>query len=187
MNTKRTALFVLLAAGFATGLHASSVSPVFEVTPPGFGEPGETVGWGFSLTNTSNFLVVTGSEFRTTSPLGTYEDFISTDNFIVVGPSPESTTVAQAFDPVALTGVGAFHILPNAPTPAAITGTLEVDYSLFSEDPNDPNFDPGSVVVADANFTVLTSVQVVPEPGLWFPLAAFALAGFGVHRRRIVR
>src|SRR5262245_53600446 len=50
------------------------------------GMPGDIVGWGFTLTNTTDFLVVTGADFVPPSPLGVFNDFIG-PNFIVVGPA----------------------------------------------------------------------------------------------------
>lgn len=149
------------------------------------GLPGSTVGWGFTLTNTSDFLVVTGSSF-TASPLGTYEDFISSGpNLIVVGPSPESPTVTQLFDPASRMGIGAFHILDTAPAGVSIKGTLTIDYSLFSVSPNDPAFNPDlDTVVADASLSQAAAVQVLPEPGSWILI----LSGIGlcaaIHRQR---
>src|ERR1700676_1748172 len=68
------------------------------------GMAGSTVGWGFTITNTADFLLITSSDFCAgpiTSPcvnsLGTYTDFIASSQFVVVGPSPESSTVSQTF------------------------------------------------------------------------------------------
>ncbi len=148
------------------------------------GMPGSMVGWGFSLTNNADYLVVTGSSFVPASLYGTYQDYISTDNFIVVGPSPENTTVSQLFDPVALTGVGAFTIDSTAPDNISIGGNLVIDYSLFSQDPNNPAFDPGSLITADGVISAPAKVNITPEPApvLLTIIGALALLASGRNR-----
>jgi len=128
------------------------------------GAPGSTIGWGFTITNTSttDWLEVTSSSFTPATLLGTYTDF-TPFNFIVVGPAPESASVTQNFDPVALTGLGSFTISPSAPDGSSAIGQLSITYSLFSADPNDPNFDPDtSTVVADGFLCSASSGPLVP-------------------------
>ena len=100
---------IVLLGGAAIASHAATF---LTLTPSGSvsGLPGSTVGWGFSLVNTTNFLVVTSANFclnplnppacTTASPsVGVFHDFISTQpNAVIVGPAPESTTVAQTFN-----------------------------------------------------------------------------------------
>jgi hypothetical protein len=112
------------------------------------GAPGATVGWGFTLTNTTDFLVVSSSDFcvgAITSPcsnsLGTYTDFIG-PQFQVVGPSPENTSFTQSFNLLAQTGAGSFTINSSAPPGDSVIGEIVVTYDLYSVDPNNPNFDP---------------------------------------------
>jgi hypothetical protein len=181
---KRALTSLMFAGLLAAGAQAA---PVFTVIPFGGitgSGPGQTVGWGFTLINLSDFLVVTGSSFTPPSPLGTYEDYISTGpNLVVVGPAPESSTVTQFFNPTLRTGVGAFHIIASAPI-VTIHGTLTIDYALFSVSPNDPNFNPDTdTVVADAILSQPVTVAVVPEPGSWLLLSA-AVPVFLLLRRR---
>ncbi|MGH9350986.1 MAG: PEP-CTERM sorting domain-containing protein [Terriglobia bacterium] len=178
-------LCTLLLAGLCA-VYAQA-DPTLQLIPAGgvvAGAPGSTVGWGFMLTNTSDYLVVTGSSFTYNGPqYGTYQDIIGTDNFIVVGPAPESTTVTQDFNPVALTGVGEFTIDSTAPF-GAIKGTLAIDYSLFSVDPNDPSFNPDTdTVVADASLSQAAAVDATPEPAS-IVLMATGLILFEIFRRR---
>jgi hypothetical protein len=142
------------------------------------------VGWSFTIVNTADYLVVTGSSFTPSSLYGTYQDYIGTHNFVVVGPAPESTTVSQAFNISALTGVGAFTVNSTAPSGIKISGNLTIDYSLFSQDPNDPNFDPGaSLVVADATLTQPATVNIIPEPAsaLLLAVGLFSLCAGLAH------
>jgi hypothetical protein len=182
----KRALANLMFAGLLAA--SAQAAPVFTVIPFGGivgSGPGATVGWGFSLTNLSNFLLVTGSSFTPSSPLGTYEDYVSSGlNLVIVGPAPESSTVTQMFDPTKRTGVGAFHIIASAPV-TMIPGTLTIDYSLFSLSPNDPNFNPDTdALVADATLSQPVTVAVVPEPGSWFLLSAAAVPAALLRRRR---
>ena len=165
----------------------AEAAPVLLLTPPGgvtAGTPGSTVGFGFQITNLTDFLLVTGSSFTPSSPLVTYTDYIGT-NFIVVGPAPESPNVSQPFSSTAHTGVGAFSILGSAPVGVSVNGTLTVNYAIFSRSPNDPLFDPDTdLVTADAAFSQPVTVNVAPEPGTWWMLGAAAPVVIAVRRRR---
>jgi len=163
------------------------------------GAPGTTVGWGFTFTFTNdvNFAVITGSQFcaSTSSPLpdiclplspdlGSYTDFAGAQ-FLVAGPSPESPTVMQAFDNTALTGIGSFAIDPSAS--GTTSGIIVLTYDLFSQNPNDPAFDPnsfagGNYLTAAASVTA-APVAAVPEPAL-LPLTGAALLVMVLRRRR---
>lgn len=182
---KKAIMTLILGVGVVVAVQAD---PLFTLLPPSgavAGNPGSTVGWGFSLTNTTDYLLVTGAAFvPNPSPFGTFTDFISAVNFIVVGPG--QTTVTQAFDPIAETGVGEFQIAKFVPQGTSINGHIVIDYSLFSQNPNDPNFDPNSLLVADAQLFAAASVRVVPEPSSLVLLAGAVsslLAAVGVRRR----
>jgi hypothetical protein len=144
------------------------------------GAPGTTVGWGFTFTNDSDYAVITGTQFcdSTSSPLpaiclplapslGTYTDFAGLQ-FLVAGPSPENTTISQAFDQAAGTGIGSFDIDPGASGTAS--GIIVLTYDLFSVSPNDPAFSFGDEISGGNYLTAAASVTVapvapVPEPG----------------------
>ena len=181
-------LSLLSAAGVLAG-------PVASVQPGTLaGTPGATVGWGFTFTNTSDFALITSTQFCVgssgigtpcaLSPLGTYTDFTGF-NFVVAGPAPESTSVTQSFDAGALTGTGSFAISP-AILGGGSSGQIVFTYDLFSVSPNDPSFDPDFDTISVDNQVAAPaslSVQTVPEPAA-FLLAAPALALLALLRRR---
>jgi len=184
---------VLLGAAIA-----GQAATMLTLTPSGSvsGTAGSTVGWGFSLVNTTNFLVVTSANFClnplnppacTTAPssVGVFNDFISTQpNAVIVGPAPESTTVSQAFSVTNHTGIGSFVFAPGA-LPGTLSGSILLTYDLFSLSPNDPNFDPGTDLISTDNFLSATASAsvVIPEPST-SGLAAAGLALFSIVSRR---
>jgi hypothetical protein len=160
------------------------------------GLPGAIVGWGFTLTNTTNFLVVTSSDFCVgpiASPcvnaLGTYSDFIG-PNFLVVGESPEAASVSQSLNLATLTGVGSFQLNAGVTPGQSEIGKIVLTYDLYNVDPNDPTFNPvpdtisvGNLITTDASVSVAGSATV-PEPASIFlvGIGLFALRQ-GVRRR----
>lgn len=180
----KRALFSFLSIGLITA--CAQAAPMLVLSPSNgvvSGTPGSTVGWGFTLTNNTDYLVVTGSTFTPTSLYGNYQDYIGTDNFIVVGPSPESTSVSQSFDSTALTGVGGFTIDSTAPVGFSPSGALTIYYDLFSQDPNSPNFDPSSQIGSDDTLSQTVRVNITPEPAsLLLMSAGFLLLAGGLMR-----
>ena len=167
------ALFVL-----AFGSRAfADTAPTLTLDPTNgalVGPAGSTVGWGLTLSNPGDdFMVVSGSDFCVgviTSPcgnsLGTYTDFVG-QQFFVLGPSPESTSLVQAFDNSSQFGLGSFLINPGAT--GSVTGFIALSYDLFSVDPNGLGFNPdtdtisnGNLLTAPASVTVGTAAT--PEP-----------------------
>ena len=179
---------VLILAAAALFLPVAHAGAIFTPTSsPISGAPGDTVGWGFTISNDTNYLLITSADFAPATPLGTFTDFIGQFNFIVVGPSPESTSVSQTFDLNALTGVGSFAISPSAAPGSIIAGLLTLTYDLFSVSPNDPNFNPdidtvsnGNILTAAAQVDV-NGVNAVPEPAS-FGLVGLALLIGGISR-----
>lgn len=151
------------------------------------GLPGQTVGWGFTISNNSDFLVVSSSDFCVgpimspcANPLGTYTDFIG-PAFIVVGPPPESSSVTQVFDNVLQTGIGSLAINAGASLGALASGEIVLTYDLFSVSPNDPNFNPDTDTVATGlSLLAPTSVSVGTQPGTAPEPATLALFGIGL-------
>lgn len=167
----------------------SQAAPTLTLTPAGgaiSGAPGATVGWGFTLTNPTDYLVVTSAIFTPVTTLGTFTDFVSTFNFFVVGPAPDSTSVSQTFDVLSQTGIGSFAIDAGAAVGAVASGQIALTYDLFSLSPNDPLFDPGrdglsfgNTLAANASVTV----SPIPEPGNVLLLTTGLIVLYGVRRR----
>jgi len=170
----------------------ASATPTFALSPASgtiFGGPGQTIGWGFTITNTVDYLLVTSVNFLPTpsASIGTFTDFIAQFNFIVVGPSPESTTVSQAFNLGLQQGTGSFAISPTAVIGSKATGNLQFTYDLYSVSPNDINFDPTADAVSLGNVaSQAAEVDVTPEPAS-FVLVGSALAALGFTVRRLRR
>ena len=158
------------------------------------GAPGSVIGWGFTLTYSasSDWVVLTGSNFTGSPVYGTYKDYLSLPNapLYVAGPAPESSTVQEAWNSFSNPplGLGEFDINTTALVGAKITGNIVVHYSVFTQDPNDPTFDPDtSTAVADATLAAPAQVNVSPEPSsLWMMSAVLIpLAWAGWRRGRL--
>ena len=178
-------LFLALPASHAaTSLQLDPINGSIE------GDAGDTVGWGFLLTNTQNYLVVTGAEFQSSSSSGTFTDLISApDNFFVVGPGfGASTAWGQTFDATSQIGVGSFNIADDA-TQDTIYGQIVLTYDLFTRSPFNPLFDPDTDTLSNGNFlTANASIKIntVPLPAAaWLFAAALAGLGLSGQRRRI--
>jgi len=188
---KRITLAILIAAAAAAGAQAATI-PTLTLLPVSgnvAGLPGTVVGWGFTLTFTdpSDWVILTGSEFTGSPVYGTYVDYLSLASapLYVAGPAPESSTVQQAWDSSLLLGVGEFDINPTALIDAVIKGNIVVHYSVFSMDPNDPNFNPDtSTVVADATLSAPAQVTVTPEPSSLLLMLSAALLSLVLPRWR---
>jgi len=153
------------------------------------GIPGSTIGWGYTITNTVDWLVLTSASFEPSTSMGAFTDYTQF-NFFVVGPAPESTSVTQNFDSVALTGAGSFTIAPDAPPGTDIIGQIVMTYDLFSVDPNSPSFNPYlDTISTDNPLPVFAEVQVVatPEPATWLGVitALSLVGGFALRRAKV--
>ena len=143
------------------------------------GTPGTVVGWGFVLFNSTDYVLVSQSEFVSATNVGTYTDFISSNQSFVVGPSPESDTWSQSFDATSGTGVGMFLIDPALTGPAHADGVILLTYDLYSVSPNSPDFNPDTDLISSGNsLSASASIDVlapVPEPALGFRVALVCL------------
>ncbi len=160
-----TALAVALTGAMAAG-------PVLTLNPSNgvvSGTPGSTVGWGFTLSNDSGFLVPSQVVFcegafnsGCAPTFGTFTDFAAQFQLNVVGP-----TVTEVFNNATQQGIGSFAIHANAPTGVTDVGTIFLVYDTFSCDITDANCDPTQTGFSQL-LSAPTSVNVVgavPEPG----------------------
>lgn len=178
---------VMLIAS-AAGARASAV---LALSPPSgviSGAPGSTVGWGFSLTNGSDWVsidsVTTENE---TSPFGGvsggFISYLDLLGGLSNGVTPPGKTWTLAFSPGSPgTGIGQYAIDPSTPFGASDSGDFVIFYDEFSADPNTCGscyidtlqlFDSNGSAPA---FTINVPGSAVPEPGL----TVLMLLGFGV-------
>ena len=154
---KSIACFTFALAAFALFQTHACASPAFTLDPVGgnvSGFAGQTVGWGFTLKNNTDFiLIVSSSEFQPSlNSIGTFTDFMGPE-FIELDPGASLT---QAFDFSSQLGVGSFAIDGGVSVPSSIVGRILVTYDLFTEDFDQVAF--SQILSADA------SVSALPEP-----------------------
>ena len=157
------------------------------------GSPGDLIGWGFTLTNNSNFVEITSAQFCVNpvsfpacgaSSVGNFMDFISSFNDVIVGPGGSAS---QVFDANAFTGIGSFRINPGAPLSFIEAGQLVLTYNICDADPSaGGNCFASDFVSTNATLGVngIPAVSATPEPALVVPVGA-ALILILARRRRI--
>jgi PEP-CTERM motif len=178
----------LVTASLLVAAAAARAVPTLDLDPAGgnvSATPGLTTGWGFRLVNdTDHYLLVTGTQFNLAplSAFGEYRDLLAAVGLsFVIAPHSGLT---QAYSHAAGTGLGEFDVAATAV--GQWPGSLEVDYALFSVDPNLPGFDPAIHTIAlDVEAFADATVSAVPEPAtaLLSLLGLVGLAG-AVTRRR---
>ncbi len=166
---KRLSLVVPL---FAVIAFSAASAPVLFLNPSSqvSGSPGQTVGWDFTLSNSTDYAVVNSFAFVPLgAAIGTFTDF-SQYNFIDVGPAPsESPTLIQLFTAANHTGIGRLLLSPAA-TAGTTTGSIVMTYDLYATDPASGSGTPisfGNTLSVPASIVV--TAAPTPEP------ATFAL------------
>ncbi len=183
---KRIVSLVLFAAFIPACLSAAPVpAPTIQTIPIGgklAGQPGSALGWGFTLTYNapSDWIVLNDSFFTGGQVYGTYNDYI-VNQFIVAGPAPETASLDIPFSRGS-TGLGEFDINRTGLIGASITGNIVVDYDVFSQDPNSPDFDPNSFVTA-GQASIPVAINITPEPATFGLIVVAALLGLWCYRR----
>ncbi len=148
------------------------------------GNPGDTVGWGFTITaDPSNFASIDSVQlaFDTNPSLGIFTDLLGpqggpSQGFIAPSPSGPWT---ENFDATAGLGIGSYQISPLAAPGQQDTGTLAVFYDLFSADPSTCS----SCYIQTNEIDLSVSVTAAPEPAPVLLLTA-GLASLYFARRR---
>ncbi|WP_295436717.1 PEP-CTERM sorting domain-containing protein [uncultured Thiodictyon sp.] len=146
------------------------------------GDPGDTVGWGFTLSNdTAYWLWANGSVFDLDKgpSWGTYDDYSGNSDPVAPGTAQNPTVLTVLFSLLDGTGAGSFAIDPTVPFGDQATGVISLDYDIYDANPSGGGLDPidSARVQADA---VVTST---PEAGTW-TLLGLGLAALGGGRRR---
>ena len=176
MKITRALAAFLFAFAIAPSSQATVVLSLVPSSGTLSGLAGSVIGWGFALTNTTDFAVVTSSNFcfsasgvnsACVSPtLGAYTDYIAS-NFVIVGPSPESPTIIEAFDSGQITGIGQFTISNSSALGATDHGQIVLTYDLYSVDPLSAVFDPVADLISAGNYLsepAAITISGAPEP-----------------------
>ena len=178
----RYMIVAVLAAAFAGSAFAG---PMFTLIPTDATTAvhGGVTGCGYDIKNTdpADFLVLNDSFASGSLAAGTFGNYVDyiVLNFIVIGPGADSGPVAFHQGSA---GVGEFDFDPFVPIPTRIPGAINLDYSLFSQDPNSPTFDPGSFVTS-GTVAAAADASLVPEPASE-PMAGLALVLLALAGRR---
>jgi len=184
MNRSRAWRWLSLAAmamAIAAVVPAARASAVIALDTPGgviSGSPGDTVGWGFTLTTGDYWVSIDSVSIENeTSPLGgvsggftSYMDLLGGSSDFVTPPDETWTLPFSPGSPG--TGVGQYVIDPGTPPGASDSGDFVIYYDEFSADPNScGSCYVDTLQLFDANgdaptFTinVSNSTSAVPEP-----------------------
>jgi len=181
-------LSLLLLATLAAPLPAAVVLTLNPANGQISGTAGSTIGWSFTLTSDTHYLLSNGIDFLPGPSIGTFEDLLSARPTFTSGPL-ENPVVSEVFDLVAETGLAKFTIDAGTPEGTIASGNLYFNYSLFTVSPNDPLFDPGAhffdvgLLVLPVQVAVVAA-PAVPEPTTWSMAAlAFGVAAWRARRR----
>lgn len=153
-----------------------------------FGNPGDTVGWGFQITAAQSvWLLPTAVDFVSgMAPVGVFTPYVTLPQnwSVVIGASTgagELNPWTQTFNPVLQTGIGSYQINSFVSPGDQTIGQIIVYFDVYSRSPNDPLFNPvtdtvavGQSVAAAASVTVGTEPTPTPEP------TTFACIGLGM-------
>lgn len=175
MRKTLTGLALTLTMLGASQAHAF----MFTLDPVGgaiSGQPGQTLGWGFTLYNDSaDYLVVTSTAFEPAASFGTFADFLG-PQFLEIAPS---AAAVQVFDLTNQLGVGSFTFNVNDQAGPVASGRILLTYDLFSRSTGVADFDPDADLVSSGN--VIAADASVPEPAT---LALLGVGAFGISRLR---
>jgi hypothetical protein len=177
---------ILIAAATALFVGTAQADIIIVLDPPNgalFGNPGGTVGWGFSITpDPSDFATIDSVQlaFDSNPALGVFTDFLGPQG----GPNqgfipPASGNWTQSFDLASGQGLGSYQISSSAQIGDRDTGRLAVFYDLYSAD---PSVCPSCYIQTNEN-DISFSVTATPEPGSALLLVA-GLAGFCLLRMK---
>ena len=181
-------LFLALTLTMAAAVTAQA-SVTFTLNPDSgivAGDPGQTVGWGYTISNDSVYwLWINNSDFTTNKDAtwGTYTD--SSYNHTPVAPADGATptvlTVPYSF--ADNTGAGSFAISPSTPVGDFAVGQILFTYDLYSADPSGGGLTPATSDSYSAA-AAIQSASAVPEPST-YALLCISLGVVGFARKRL--
>lgn len=182
MSKPLAALAALLLASAPMAQAALVIDRLDPVGGALSGGPGDTVGWGFTISNdsTTEWLVLTASGFPLAPGWLAYTDLVIAQ-YILLGPS---ASLAQVYNPVGPTGAGSVAIDALADLGWTASGTLELMYDTYDGDPDRD----GSQIGFSDTATSAVSVTVADSGTVPLPtsaaLVALGLLGVGGARAR---
>jgi hypothetical protein len=163
----------ILRWAILAGMVAAAYCPAQTLTLPGggtiSGTPGETVGWGYSITNNSSTDWL--------QPENLISDSFPSDlepNAIFDYPEiAPLQTVTELFSTSVLNGAcvsldcGVFEVvIPiTAVAPATVTGTFTIQAEYFADSAESIDDGPASSLSADYTLNVVSASTATPEPG----------------------
>jgi hypothetical protein len=194
MNGFKWCLSLLIALGVIGAPLAFGASILTLTTNPISGAiagaPGQTIGWGFTLANSSdNFALISSADFcggiissPCSTPLGAFTDFIAQFNFTLINPH---SSLSNIFNPITHTGIGSYAINASAIPGSSFLGQIVLTYDTFTDATlnNQIGFDDRVTAAA----SVSAAAVQTPEPSS-ISMVSIALLGFCmISKQRYVR
>ncbi len=189
MNMKKAKWLLLGAALMAQAGFAGPIV-TFTMDPPNgalWGPQGTSVGWGYTITTDSFYLLINSITFEDLTPVGTMPTstwFIS--SAIISNASPVTVVWSAGLDGLQ------YDIDPGAAVGSQTTGKMDLNYEWFDDANLTTDLGTGDVfatnggeaaVVAEVNVLQGTAPgPEVPEPGVVF-LTGPALAALILRRK----
>jgi hypothetical protein len=186
--------FLIVLACLAPAARAGAIVALDTVDGVISGAPGDTVGWGFMVTNGSNWISIDSVSIENeTSPLGGvsggFTSYMDLLGGLMNGVTPPNQMWTLAFSPGSPgTGVGQYAIDAGTPVGASDSGDFVIFYDEFSGDPNSCGscyldtlqmFDSGGNPPA---FTINVIAATVPEPASALLVLAGGMVALAVRR-----
>lgn len=185
---RAAALLPLLSLGIGSSCLLRGDSYTFSLIPDDgniSGAPGDTIGWGYSITNdsTTDWLLATNlnaDSFAYGTPTLLFD-------FPEVAPG---ATVTELFDPIGMTGLYEDVLNASAPNGAVDSGEFDLSAQWYNGDPFNGGTYIADAVDTDASYSAtVTSANAVPEPSTFALMGTeiTLVIGWWVFRRRRLR